>query len=364
MPNINAVANFDLGFVPVDNNFILNHMPKANGIYVKVYLYTLYTCLQSNTTVSTADIGSSLDLLESDVIQSLNYWTEQHLMNLNRDEDGLHIEFLNPSEPQKSESKPTEQALDVGLKVEKRPDYSPEEIHTHTHSPQIKTMFLVAQQYLGKTLTPNDMSMLYSFHDWLGLPTDVIELLIEYCADNNKRNMRYIEKVAINWAEQGINTPQKAEDQIHLFNKKYRRIMKAFGLSTMEPTPSQIEYMKKWFDDYQFTIEIIIEACNRTIKNISKPSFQYADSILSSWSKNKVRTFDDILALDNTYAKQKTSKPEVSNTNRPKGNQSYSKGQYGKTKFINFKQRSDIDYDEIERLERQHLENELLEGRS
>lgn len=363
MPLINAVANFNLGFVPVDNNFILNHMPKANGIYVKIYLYTLYTCLQPNTHVSTADIAAALDLLESDVIQGLNYWTSQELMVTKNDENGLHITFLNPNAtPNPYKDNATEEAsatttetstepLDQKVHVEKRPQYSPDQISHAAQSQSIKTMLLIAGQYLGKTLSPSDISTLYSFHDWLGLPTDVIELLIEYCADNNKRHMRYIEKVAINWAEQGINTPQKAEQQILLFNKKYRRIMKAFGLSSMDPTPSQIDYMNRWLKEYKFQLEIIIEACNRTIKNISKPSFQYADSIMASWAKNKVRTFDDIIALDTMYAKKKnTSKPENADKKKTSGQN------YGKTKFINFKQRTDVDYDQIER--------QLLEGRS
>lgn len=366
MPIINAVAHFDLGFVPVDNQFILNHMPKANGIYVKIYLYTLYTCLQSSDNVSTADIAEALDLLESDVIQGLNYWTSQNLMKLNQTDEQLSIEFLHPRggtqvEVQQNQvaatrETPARPPLEKGkILVEKRPQYSQKELLNARQSQHIKTMLLIAERYLGKVLTPTDVNTLYSFHDWLGLPTDVIELLIEYCADNNKRHMNYIEKVAISWAEHGINTPQKAEQQILLFNKKYRRIMKAFGLASMDPTESQVEYMNRWLDEYKMSIELIIEACNRTIKNISKPSFQYAESIISSWVKNKVRTLDDIIALDANYAKKKTF--EQNNTKPSGGRKNTAPNQqYGKTKFINFKQRTDVDYDTIER--------KLLEGRS
>ena len=56
--------------------------------------------------------------------------------------------------------------------------------------------------------------------------------------------------------------------------------------------------MEKWFRQYGFTREIVVEACSRTIRSIQTPSFQYADKILTDWKEAGVRTFSDIAALD------------------------------------------------------------------
>lgn len=65
-------------------------------------------------------------------------------------------------------------------------------------------------------LSQQDMSLLFSFYDWLGLPMEVIELLLSYCTASGHTGMRYIEKVAIGWAEEGVNTVEKAAEYIEL----------------------------------------------------------------------------------------------------------------------------------------------------
>lgn len=377
MPIIHTTSGMNLGFLPVSSVFMTEYLPKANATYVKVYLYTYHLCLNDPSQLSTEYIASSLALLESDVLQALRYWMEEKLLILKNDEDKLYIEFLTPesktksAEPIKEEGKETKESVkapsinpvqDV-LRVEKRPDYTPEEINVYSQAPEIKQMFLIAQQYLGKTLSPMDLNILFSFYDWLRLPTDVIETLIEYCVSNNHRNMRYIEKVAINWVDQGIDTIEKAHQQIAVFNKHYRVIMKAFGLSKREPTPKEMEYMKKWTEEFGLHTDIIVEACNRTIMKTSNPSFSYADSIITSWYNSNVRIMADIDALDADFAKQRESKlkPVQNPSGSSKQNQTQSKMASPRS-FINFPQRSDWDFDELARLEREYQEKKLLEG--
>lgn len=374
MPIIHTSSGMNIGFLPVSNVFLTDYLPKANATYVKVYLFTYHLCINNPSQLSTEYIASSLALLESDVLQALNYWMEEELLILKNDEDKLYLEFLNPkpktmsTDSIKEESKEsletpsTNPAQDV-LRVEKRPDYTPEEINVYSQAPEIKQMFLIAQQYLGKTLSPMDLNILFSFYDWLRLPTDVIETLIEYCVSNNHRNMRYIEKVAINWVDQGIDTTEKAQQQIAVFNKHYRVIMKAFGLSKREPTPKEMEYMKKWTEEFGLHTDIIVEACNRTIMKTSQSSFSYADSIITSWYNSNVRIMADIDALDADFAKQRENKLKPV-PNSPGSNKQYQTQPKAASprSFINFPQRNDWDFDELARLEREYQEKKLLEG--
>ena len=66
--------------------------------------------------------------------------------------------------------------------------------------------------------------------------------------------------------------------------------------------------MKKWLKSYNFSLEIIKFACERAVLNTGKPSFPYADSILSSWSKNNIKTTDDIKNLEEKFIQAKKDK--------------------------------------------------------
>ena len=67
----------------------------------------------------------------------------------------------------------------------------------------------------------------------------------------------------------------------------------------------RLSYIQKWTDTYGFTLDIIEEACSRTISATHQPSFEYADTILTRWHKSHVHHLKDISVLDDAYQKQK-----------------------------------------------------------
>jgi DnaD/phage-associated family protein len=67
---------------------------------------------------------------------------------------------------------------------------------------------------MGKPLTEVEMNTLLYFYDGLGFSTDLIEYLVEHCVSNNHKNMRYIEKVALAWADKNIFTVKDAKKKM------------------------------------------------------------------------------------------------------------------------------------------------------
>ena len=96
-------------------------------------------------------------------------------------------------------------------------------------------------------------------------------------------------------------TLKELEDEISNFEK-------VNNAAKVESLKGQMEYIKKWFDEYGFSLDIITEACNRTITNTHKPDFKYTDSILSNWLKSGVHHLSDIANLDRSYLEEKTAK--------------------------------------------------------
>lgn len=148
--------------------------------------------------------------------------------------------------------------------------------------------------------------------------------------------MRYIETVAIAWYQEGIQTVEQAKDAARLHSQTYFSIMKALGIKSLGK--SEEDYISKWTTDYKLSLELILEACNRTILTIHEPSFKYVDSILTHWHKNQVTSLKDIKALDSAHhaksaLKENKPAPKVSTTTN--------------NKFHNFPQRQ-YDYDSLQ----------------
>ena len=172
---------------------------------------------------------------------------------------------------------------------------------------------------------------------------DLIEYLIEYCVGHNHKSIRYIEKVALAWAEEGITSVEEAKQSGSRYNKDYFSILKALGITNRNPVETEITLMDTWLRTYGFSMEVIQEACNRTVLQTGQASFQYTDKILEGWKKKDVHTIDDIHTLDTEHKKRRQDRKAASS--RP--------AQPSNNRFNNFQQR-EYNFDEYEK----HLLNQ------
>ena len=169
------------------------------------------------------------------------------------------------------------------------------------------------------------------------MSADLIEYLIEYCVENGHKSMHYIQKVALSWHEQKISTVSEAKNNSLMYNKNCYSVLNAYGIKGRAPAASEIAYIKKWNDEYCFSLELILEACSRTMSTIHQPNFEYTDSILKNWFKHNVRTMKDVAALDASYLKEKERRKKQA-----------SKPPVQQNKFNNFDSRS-YDMSDLER---------------
>jgi DnaD/phage-associated family protein len=332
----------------ISNKFIDEYLTVSNPTFVLVYIFFYRHCFSGTGVINKEFASSKLNILESDIINAFKYWEKEGLLNINYAE-GFSIEFLEVKSKIKAtnEQVPKEEVVKKVITLETRPQYAVQELEMiKNQSEEVQKLFSLAEETLSKMLNFNDLSVLFSLYDWLGLPLKVIEILLKYCQENNSRNMRYIEKVAIDWAENGINTIEKAEEHLRVFNKDYREILKAFGQNSRNPTTSEINYMKKWLFEINMPLEIVLEACDKTIMQIGQPKFSYADKILTKWDKENMKTIEKIRESEEAFYKSKEEKVlENKKISKPKSN-----------RFANFEQRN-YDFEEMERLVQKKLED-------
>ncbi|MDR1664152.1 MAG: DnaD domain protein, partial [Clostridiales bacterium] len=228
-----------------------------------------------------------------------------------------------------------------------RPQYTVEELTVYKReSKDIERLFTLAEQALGKMLTYHDMNVLFGFYDWLRLPIDVIGYLLNYCAENDKRDMRYIEKVALDWADRQIDDMEKALEYVRTFDRGYREILRSMGQNTGYPTQSQRKYMDRWLNEYQMPAALVMKACDRAAEQLGKPKFTYVDKIIEDWHKKGIKTVEAAEAdtIDFRRKAEAAAKPEAKTVKN--------------NKFVNFKQR-ERDYAQLEKKEREYILRQL-----
>ena len=242
------------------------------------------------------------------------------------------------------------QATDKAAPSQK--EYTLDEIKEFRKNPDISELFFIIETYLKHTLSSTDTNMVLYWLDELHFSTDLVEYLVEYCITKGHSSLRYMNKVALGWADAGIKTVDQAKDDAAAHSQIYYSVMKALGITGRNLVDSEVSLINKWVGEYGFDIELVKAACSKTISAIQKPSFEYTDSILTNWRKKDVHTLKDVEVLDVNFAKANKATGSGSSQganaangfSKPKSNNSNSKN-----KFNNFNQRNN-DYDKLEKL--------------
>lgn len=392
MSLISLQNSSELEVTILSNRFIDNFMPRANGEFVKVYIYLLRAVSSSPSSFSLEHMADRLFCTERDIFRALKYWEGEKILSLtyttDRQLSGItllepfadagHMESSASSEnifsTAGTSSSPVSAQMAAGIsqpvaltgsapknvslsssnsavssstssELSTSADYirslTPDHISELKQNEEVSQLLYIAEQYLAKTLTPTEMQKIFFFYDELHMSADLIEYLVEYCVSRDRKSMRYIETVALAWTRDGVTTVEMARDASSRFSKDYYTILKAMGISGRNPVENEISYIDTWRKTYCFDLELIQEACSRTVLSTGQPSFQYADKILSGWKKKNVHTLEDVRLLDAEHKKRQLEKA-VSRKKQPAA-QSQSNN-----RFNNFHQR-DYDFTEYEK---------------
>ena len=165
-----------------------------------------------------------------------------------------------------------------------------------------------AEQTLGRVLSSHDLELLFGLYDTLGLPADVIMLLLHHCVEEYQARsgpgrmptMRYVEKEGWFWAGQEIMTLDAAEE--HLRRSRERKealaqVKEALQIRGRELTPTERNYVENWLA-MGFDAETLAVAYDRTVSRTGRLAWKYMDTIVRSWSEKGLLTVDAITAGD------------------------------------------------------------------
>lgn len=347
----------------IANPFIDSFLADANDAQIKVYLYLLRH-MNNAKMCSISAMADFFNYSEKDVLRALSYWEKKCILKLtydpknelcgiclcpfpssqNSDLTDTSTEHQNSKQAAApySNSVTQPQASSAVLKTVTymsntstfvKPEYTLDQLAEFKSRESTSELMFIAESYLGKTLSANDVRSILFISDQLKFSIDLIDYLLQYCIDRGKKDFRYIEKVAISWAEAHITTPGQAQAQAMKYDKDTYTVMNALGKNN-QPTPKEAEFIKRWYHIYGFTSDVILEACERTVLATDKHRFEYADKILNSWKTFGVHHKTDIAKADAAF---ETGKKKASSASAAP-----------KNKFNHFKQ-NDYDFDALEK---------------
>lgn len=362
MSMIQLKSDYPHNHISVPRVFIDKYMADANGEFVKVYLFLL-RCMGSSASsdCSISAIADHFNYTEKDILRALKYWEKVGVLSIELNDrnqlTGVCFKDLtggvqHTAEPAVVELVPATVEAPVVAAVAEKParakkssttsankkrEYTLDEVKAFTNNHEVSELLFIIETYLKHPLNSSEMNTVFFWYDGLKFSGELIEYLVEYCITNGHSSLRYMDKVALGWAENGIDSIEKAKEHVSIRSKAYYSIMKAFGISGRNLADSEMVYVNKWSKEFAFDIEIIQEACKRTISATQKPSFEYADSILTNWHNQNVHTITDITALDEAFNKTKRS---TTPAQAPVAK---------RNKFNNFEQRT-YDFDKLEKM--------------
>ena len=406
MDHILLCTNHIPPITTIYNSFIEDYMPAANGSYVKVYLY-IAKCLQAKeSNFSISSLADQLENTEKDILRALMYWEKKGLMSLNRDKatgEILGLEMLIPfaerdfdtyentakesaaslgvdsdlsetgaldrrisdfsetdaANTSSYESSGTDAPSDVNSDVHRASNSAqeknssavkpiqvpPEQIQELSANEDFVWVCNVVESYLERPMKPTEIQLITYLYGTLHFSRELILHLYDYCISMGKTACNYIQTVALSWHEQGIKTPEQAQNASVRYLASYNAVSKALGLGR---GLAEIEkkYVDHWQNDWNMDLSVILEACNRTVLKLHHADFKYTEGILSHWNEQNVRTLQGVEQSDLHYAQTKEQKE--------KKKPSTSGKQPPRNQFQNFKQR-DVSSEELQELERKLL---------
>ena len=253
------------GVTPVENLFLVEYMPAANGDYVKVYLSGLFHSMQGDTQFGITDMAAELNLKEADVEAALRYWERRRLV------------------ARISDKPPVYRFFHLGQHMLTGQDAFNGDTAYITFYEAVNALFGSRRKLKNQEIT-----LAYEWVQDLGLRQEVVLMMLNYLIDTRGVSFSFkaAQSLAVTMREAGIQSTEDAEGYLNHSKRIHdgaRAVLRRFSLRR-QPSEDELNLYRVWTETWGFTDEAILAACAETVK-AQNPSFGYLNGILSSLRK-------------------------------------------------------------------------------
>lgn len=339
--------NIDLGawnsIFAVPSKVVDEGLKFSDGVKLKVLLFVLRN---AGSQIDDAEISKATGVNVTDIPEALDYWVSMGVFNrvkntftpAKNNEEFVPVQQTpvrtvqtqqsvqpapQPQQPVSQPEQPIQQPVKQETEQPQKENAEEPQRHFTATRPQkpdfvftaqrlavdeeLKMLVEETQTTLGKVLSNSDIATLLMLKDTCGLPLDVIFMLIHYCASIDKGNIRTIENIGIQWANDGVYSLEAADNKIKQIQKttaNFSIVSKAFGLKNVgSPTKKQLEYGDKWISEWKFSPEMLREAYERCVDTKGTMNLRYIDGILKRWNASNLHTLDELHKYEKSASK-------------------------------------------------------------
>lgn len=284
----------------------------ASGKAVKLLLYILKNKI---TDIDYGAFSEVLDISAEDAEDAVSYWQQVGVLY---PEGSVPAAVVPPKETLKENVQAARNSASEQRAKEKAAKMiSPEEIADRVNSSEeIKFLFDGAETSFGKILNYTEQRTLIWLHDYYNIAPDMLMMIMDLAKQVGRANMSYVERIAVSWHEDGINTHELAAREITRLKNYYSFEGQAAAKLGLDRTltPTEKKFLKEW-SDKGVSLDLVILAYEKTVDNIGKVKFSYMNKIIIGWQENGVTTAAE--------AKSAAEKRGMENTVKDSGEHSY-----------------------------------------
>ena len=192
---------------------------------------------------------------------------------------------------------------------EELPEYTAAEITSYADAdPEFRMLVSETADRLGRVLSGGDLKILYGIYHDLGLPMDVLMLLLQYCCEDfarrfgpgRKPNMRQVEKEAYIWHNRELFSSELADRYLMELQKRRGRLgelRELMGIQNRALAPTEEKYLLSWLE-MGFGKEAVMLAYDKTVAKKGDLAWPYMNRILENWHAKGLHTLPEIEAGD------------------------------------------------------------------
>lgn len=293
------------GIFNVPSSLVDRYIRMASEYQLKALLFVL----RNGGQASSSQIAKALGQTSSDIDDLLEFWVEEGIISV----DGQNLPTSTATE-EKIEKKEEKQAKAPTRELLSPPRLSPKDIVDFSRENEnISFLLGESQRVLGRTISHAEQEMLVNMVNYYGLRAEVILMILEFYRSEKERGksigISYVNAMAKNWADEGIDTIADAEAKlvdIANSDRLWNEVVAVTGIRHKRPTEKQREMVKEWFDSFDITM--ITLAADIMKENIPEPKLAYINTILKKWKKNDISTPAQVKTAQEEFSKQKQSK--------------------------------------------------------
>jgi DnaD/phage-associated family protein len=270
----------------------------VNEIKVLLYIYR-----HSGSKLSLEQLCEALGMNPEEALRTINYWSEKKLFTYSISNQVTNETAATQHKEAAAAAAPPKRVIDIPAQLT-----ADEITKLALYNPEIKFLLNAVPERLGRTITQSECSSIIYLYEGVGLPADVILMVIEYCVSIGKSKIQYVVKTAVGWAEDGVDTHELAESKIKALEARRSfegQIKGIMGITGRVLTPTEREYLNRWLNEYNTPAGLVKLAYEKCIDRTGKLTFSYINSILKSWHEKGFSTEDQAKNENKPISKQK-----------------------------------------------------------